>query len=47
MRKLRGVLVLVLFAAIISLSLAGCKSHGDHPSKEHPKQEHPSSEHPK
>ena len=51
MNMVKKILALVLVAAAVSLSLAGCKDHkehptGDHPSKDTPAQEHPASEHP-
>ena len=51
MIKMKKLFVLLLIAAVVSLGLAGCKKHsehptGDHPSKESSSEEHPASEHP-
>lgn len=51
MNKIRRAIVLMLVAAVFSLSAPGCKSSGrhndDHPHKDHPKGEHPQGDHPK
>ncbi len=40
-------LLILAAAAVLQVSLTGCKSDGDHPHKDHPSSEHPiSSEHP-
>jgi hypothetical protein len=40
--KMTGIIVAIAAGAVASLSLAGCKTVGDHPHHEHPeKGEHP------
>jgi hypothetical protein len=51
MNKVKKLLVLLLVAAVVSLSLTGCKSETEPPAEEPPTEEtstgeHPSGEHP-
>lgn len=47
MNKVKMVFMLVLFAAVVSLGLSGCKDKSDeHPNGEIPAKEHPAGEHP-
>lgn len=45
MKTIRSIIVLILVAAVFSLSAVGCKSGGkhndDHPAGDHPKGDHP------
>lgn len=44
--KMKKLFILLLVAAVISLSLTGCKKEGEQPSEDHPTSDHPTSEHP-
>jgi len=46
MKTLKKIFLLVLVAAVVSLSLAGCSKKTEEAPSEHPTEEHPTEEHP-